>query len=252
MIKTLAMNRKIFLCCLFLFSFSIANSQYSEMVFEEGVSEFNKGNYTKADSLFTASINYDGSEKDYLKYYNRGVTRRMMDSISLAIKDLDTALFLNPKFYPAYENKAICQYLWGDHEVADNTIDKGLLYDKHQFEGYILSAIINIRLKNYKKIIDQCNKARGIKEDPRVFMYKSMGYTYLKKNDLALSNIMKGKEFFGEDNDAILEGELFYLFSVGSTRFCTSLLKYQNLGYSLTADFTSDEEFKKKCSECER
>lgn len=236
---------------LVLFVWNNSHSQYSEKLFQESVKEFEKGDYKKADSLITASINYERYlKRDYLKYYNRGIFRKSVDSIVLATKDFDTAILLNPNFYPAYENKSICQYLWGDKLSADKTIDSGLKVSPNELEGYILSAIINISIKNYQKSISSCSKALTIKKDPRIFAYRALANIYLKDFDLALKDIESGEQIFGSGSKNILESRIFYFYSVKSMSLCQTVKDHNAIYSSVGSIYLMDLEFMKKYSEC--
>lgn len=226
-------------------------SQYSEKKFQESVEEFEKGNFPKADSLITIAINYERStHKDYLKYYNRGIYRMSVDSITLAIMDFDTSIFLKSDFYPAYENKAICHYIWGDKNFANKSIDLGLKTSPNELEGYVLSCIINIGLGNYQKSITACSKALTIKKDPRLYAYRAISNIYLKKFEVALEDIVNGESIFGSGNQYLLEARIFYLYKKSNKEFCELMKVHYKLYEQIGSIDFNDPEFTKKYNDC--
>ncbi len=239
---------------LLIFSFLIFNlysySQYSEELFEKSITEFEKGNVLLADSLITISINYERNNfrRGYLKYYNRGIFRFDMDSITKAISDFDTTLILKDDFYPALENRAICYYLRNDLEKANLDIDKVIRINSSYIEAYVLSSIISMNMKNFEKSISVCTQGLIVEKDSRLYLYRAISYFKNNKNDLAIKDIHAGELLFGYNNEDLMLAKLYYYFINENPLLCDLKKKFMKHNYSM--NFFGNIEFEKKYNEC--
>jgi tetratricopeptide (TPR) repeat protein len=227
-------------------------SQYSEKLFEQSILEYENGRLAKADSLISQSIDLERNNRkvDYLKYYNRGIFRQQMDSINKAIQDFDTVIYLKKDFYPALENRAVCYYFKGELMKSDVDIDQLIKVKGDYLEAFVLSAIVNIELKNYKKSILACSKGLALKKDPRFYLYRSICNIKLDKYQFSLKDIEMGEKYFGTSNTNILEARLYYYFVTKSPIFCSVVDKLK-AKENYTLDFLNEKDLQKKFESCD-
>jgi tetratricopeptide (TPR) repeat protein len=228
---------KFLLIIYFCFSFIIIFSQQSEEMFVKGVEALNKGDYQLADSLLTKSISYDMAygKKDFLKFYNRGLALKYMDSIPQAIKNYDTSIMLRPNYSLSYQERAICRFLYDEDTLALADINRSLSIDNQNIESYVVKILINFDLKNYKSIILDCSKALSIEKDSRFYGFRAISNLYLGKTEMAKKDIDVGKKLYNADIH-IVEAEVFLLFKTGQpicTKHCELMKIDPNFFYSV-------------------
>jgi tetratricopeptide (TPR) repeat protein len=178
---------------------------------------YNRKEFFLADSLISLAISYDqkNNVQDYLKFYNRGVIRKDMDSVNSAISDFTSSLKLYPNFYEALENRAVCYYTYKNLDFALEDIIKALVIRPADTEGTLLKCLINFDLKEYEDIILDCSKALQKKKDPRIYGMRSIASCMLKKYDNAKKDLAMGFYYFNKDHPQLLEAEIFYTYAIG-------------------------------------
>lgn len=211
------MNKKILVIIFFILLGVDVYSQQTEEMYKRGLEAFDNNELVLADSLISLSIFYDQKNqvKDYLKFYNRGVVRKEMDSIIGAIDDFSISLKLYPNFYEALENRAVCYYTYKNLDFALDDINKALTIRPADVEGTVLKCLINFDFKEYEEIILDCSKALQKKKDPRIYGMRSIANCMVKKYDNAKKDLDMGIYYFAKKHPQLIEAEIFYFYSIG-------------------------------------
>jgi|GEM_PF-4771350 len=221
------MRIKILIWFNLIVAFSYA--QQSEEVFLKGVKQLDLGNYKVADSLITKAIIYDKAynKLDYLKFYNRGLARRYMDSIPGAIDDFGISITINNTFFLSFYQRSVCHFMYDHDSLSLLDINKAIALMPADLDAYIVRIIVNMDLKNYKAMVSDCSKALMLEKDPRFYGLRSIANTFLNNLEYAKKDIDTGNRYF-PTHTYILESEIFFLFKT-KKNICAKFKELQQL-----------------------
>jgi len=124
----------------------IVDGQEAALNYNQGITDFNGGNYALASGDFTKAV--DINTKFYQAYYNRGITELKLNLDKQALRDFSTAI--------SYNNK--------------------------NPEYFLARAIANCRLKNYDEALKAIKKAESMDYNPDKIKY-FYGYVYYLRGD---------------------------------------------------------------------
>jgi tetratricopeptide (TPR) repeat protein len=188
-------------------------SQPVESEFEKGVKALNEGEYLLADSLLSVAIIQDKSinKHDYLKFFNRGLARQLMDSIPKAILDYDTSIIYNANFPIAFRHRATCHYMYDNDSLAIKDIRRAIELNKNDYSNYLVSVLIYYELKNYHAMIIDCSRGILLKKVPDFFAFRALANINLGDFEKAKKDIDYGKKYF-PNTPVILQSDMFYMF----------------------------------------
>lgn len=204
-------------------------TQQSEEMFKLGIEAFQRSDFKHADSLFTLSIRYAKSNGTltFENYYNRGVTRRELSLIDLAIKDLDSSIQMNPKYFQAYHDISVCYYYSEQYDKCIEFVDKGLKLKTDNLDVYVLGAMACLGMQDIKKGSIYCSRGKMIKKDSRFYGIQAL--LFLQNSDIvkAKKEIDLGERYFTQSDD-IIEAKVYYWYLLGN--FDEMTKNYSQLG----------------------
>ncbi|MEL6562716.1 MAG: tetratricopeptide repeat protein, partial [Bacteroidota bacterium] len=93
--------------------------------------------YLESVNVFTEGL--EKHSEDAFLLNNRGYTYLLMDSVSLASKDINESILMNPSNLWAYRNKGIIAYRNQDFEKAERLFKRAL--DKRKYVDLVYSYL---------------------------------------------------------------------------------------------------------------
>lgn len=215
-----------------LFNSVLVFSQQSKEVFNLGLAAANRGDNLLADSLFLKSIQY-GRGTDAItfeNYYNCGIIKRELNQQDLAIAYFDTAIVMNPRYFPSYHDRGIACYYNGNYDKCRKSVDEGLKIKSNDLDILVLGAMACLADSSYQKGGTYCSKGKLVRKDSRFFGMQAL--LFLQKGELekAKKEIQLGETYFKDNND-ILEAKLYYSFLKKDFESMKPMIKRLGINY---------------------
>lgn len=136
-----------------------------------------------ADSPSDVSIHEEDTldQRDFQKYdlYRKGVNSMSNQKFEDAIRSLELALRLDPKYVDAWLKKGYAHFLLGEYNSAILSYDKALEVDVNNVEPWNLKGLAYYKLKNYDKAISACEKAIDVNPNDGMVWYNYACYLVL-------------------------------------------------------------------------
>lgn len=111
-------------------------------------------------------------------YCSRGSIYNNLGNHQQALNDYSQAIELNPKYSDAYYNRGIVHDKLGNYQQAIEDFDKAIKIDPYNIKAYVNRAVLYISLGNYQQAIKDCDKA--IELNPQsAKAYHSRGVAYI-------------------------------------------------------------------------
>lgn len=125
--------------------------------FSKGNIAKEKGNYEEAIQYYSFFIKKNPNNSN--AYYNRGLTKLIIEDYKGAIQDFNTAIEINQYFDIAYMSRGTAKYFLGDSKGAIRDFDKSIAINPNQTSVYVARGQINSHLGYYDEAIRDYNKA---------------------------------------------------------------------------------------------
>jgi tetratricopeptide (TPR) repeat protein len=149
--------------------------------FKKGNQALDKNNLSEARKRFDKAIQLYPSYAS--AYFGEGVLEYRSGDKQKARADWEKTIALNDHFVPAYFNLAKMAATDLDYHRASELLGKANTADPLNPEGLLLSAQVNLLLKNFDGALDCAKKLHGMQHQPyavvhyiaaRAYLYKSM------------------------------------------------------------------------------
>jgi len=109
----------LFLFTFFVVGICVSNAQTFKDHYNEAVGHFQNGDFVNAIAALDKAIALNNTDAD--AYFNRALSKAMLDNQSGAIKDYSKAIELNPQFIDAWYNRGIARsYLFDRQGVIED------------------------------------------------------------------------------------------------------------------------------------
>ena len=163
------------------------DSKETEKLFKKGQKYLNEKKYDKADSVFSVIINSDSSNKIY--FYNRGLTRLMMNNFVPALFDFNYSIKLDTNYADAYNSRGLAYSYLGLQDTAMYDFNKAIDLDQNFSEAYISRGSVYIIWKNYPAAISDLTKAVELNpKNPEAYNQRANAYYKQKKYNESLED----------------------------------------------------------------
>lgn len=222
-------------------------AQQAEEVFNLGLKAYKNGDFKLADSMFISSIQYGKriNAVTYENYYNCGIVKRQLNQMNLAIAYFDTAIFLNPKYFPSYYERSICYYWNEEYKACIKSVDEGLTVNGKNLDILVLGAMACLADSSYLKGGIYCSKGKLVQKDSRFYGIQILLFLQFNELEKAKKEIQLGESYF-KDNKDILEAKLFYSFLMKDFDGMKPIIKRLGSNYPF---LISEKSFKDKIIE---
>ncbi len=240
------MNVFINITIITLITFS-CYSQQSDEVFKLGLKACKSGNFKLADSLFIKSIEYGKriNAVSYENYYNCGIVKRELSQLNLAIAYFDTAIYMNPKYFPSYYDRSICYYWNEEYNDCIKSVDEGIKVNGKNLDILVLGAMACLADNSFVKGGLYCSKGKLVQKDSRFYGLQILLFLQNSELQRAKNEIQLGETYFKDNND-ILEAKLYYYFIMKDYEVMKSIIKRLGSNYPY---LISEKSFKDKIYE---
>lgn len=158
--------------------------------YNQGLSNYNQGNYEEAIDDFTKAINLNSN--DPLAYYNRGLAYRELDKNSEAISDFSQTIRLDPEYTLAYYNLGLAHRAQDNPSDAVDDFTNALALGQEDAAVYFNRGLAYRTLNNLDMAIDDFTEALAL--DPeneaayynRALIYREQGNSSAAVDDFQL------------------------------------------------------------------
>jgi len=127
-----------------------------EYLFNNGVEEFQQGNFDKSVYWFSRFIKQESSSAK--AYKNRGVAYMWLKDYDKAIKDLNTVISIDSEVEGVYKNLGAAWHYKGNYKKAISYYDVEILKNSNDYSTYFNRAV-----KQYKKALADFSKVIALK-----------------------------------------------------------------------------------------
>lgn len=127
--------------------------------------------------LFVGAWGGSAFAEDYLDYFERGELALRVQKWDRAIELFSKAVKDNPKFYPAYRNRAIAYSKTGEYDKSIKDLQKAVQINPDYPEAYGLMGVVFEIKKDYASALKAYQRA--LKLEKRVALKEALG-RYIK------------------------------------------------------------------------
>jgi len=135
------------------------------------------------DSITLWSYELKGYPDFWLGYHNRAHAYTTLGEYEHASKDIDKAIFYNPKYPQSYFLRAINQIGLGDYHRALTDLDKAVKLNPQFADAYYIRSKVYIKLDNYQRALLDLDRAIGLKTQFAAEAYREKQEIYKKLSD---------------------------------------------------------------------
>ena len=135
------------------------------------------------DSITLWSYELKGYPDFWLGYHNRAHAYTTLEEYEHASKDIDKAIFYNPKYPQSYFLRAVNHIGLGDYHRALTDLDKAVKLDPQFADAYYIRSKVYIKLENYQMALLDLDRAMELKTQFSAEAYREKQEIYKKLND---------------------------------------------------------------------
>ena len=173
----------------------------SEVYYNEGIMNYEEGNYELSVENFKKAIELDDSVFDY--YYNLGITYTNIEEYDLAIETFNKGVSLNSKDADLYMNLGIAFYNKGEFRKATKAHNKAFFINSCNDENCNYAGIACCALKKYKEAISYFRQAVKLEPNNETYNFNlAQVYYETEKYGLAEECLITISRF-NKQNDAV-------------------------------------------------
>ena len=132
---------RIFFTLSLLFIIATASAQDAKQYYDKALELAQQGKAQEAISFFDKSIELKSDE--YVAWYNRGITKMMINLYEDALPDFDKTLLLSPGYKKAYLNRGTVKKHLTDYDGAMEDYNLALKVDSSYGEAYYNRGLLN-------------------------------------------------------------------------------------------------------------
>ncbi|MBP0002054.1 MAG: tetratricopeptide repeat protein [Cyanobacteria bacterium SID2] len=142
-------------------------SPQSETLFLEGIEQFERGNYVRAEQVFSQLIEVEPQLPE--AYYNRARSREALQQYDRAIEDYSTAVRLRPEYTAAYINRG--NVYWTSATSADDIaaalsdFDRAIELEPSAPIPYLNRGNVYAMLGDLQRALDDYDRAIELEPD---------------------------------------------------------------------------------------
>ena len=168
-------------------------SQNSEKLFDDGISAIEKGNFAKAEEIFTKLA--DKHPENIEVRLNRGIAYLYLSKFKEAISDMSFVIKAQPGNVNALNYRGLASTYVGDIQSALKDLNKAIKLDPKFAEAYINRGNIHEITGDYMKALDDYNNAEQYsKNNPMVYLQRARILYNLRRIDEAVRDYNKAAE----------------------------------------------------------
>lgn len=143
--------------------------------------------YPEAIAALTAIIDKDAANAP--AYCLRSFAYALVKNFSAALKDIDKAIEIDPKWPMGYNSRAALYIEERRFDEALADIDKAIALNPRLADPYTMRAIAHEKQGKYKEVVEDCTKAIELKPTlTRAYLYRSIAHQQLKQYPQALAD----------------------------------------------------------------
>lgn len=155
--KNVKISLSIFLITMF------CSCKNSEEYLEMGVKQLQDGNYSQAILLFDSAIKKDSL--NFEAFYYRAYSYKGLDSLSIALTDLDKGINILPEYLNAIQVRAQIKYIVGDFPGTISSARQLISFNPQNSLAYHLIGLSKQNLGDYEGSIRALDKCIQINPD---------------------------------------------------------------------------------------
>mgnify|MGYP001447157401 CR=1 FL=1 len=135
----------------------VENDQLITDLLKDGKSSIREFRYVEAIELFTKVLDINPGLSQ--GYNFRGIARRKIGEIDLAIEDYNMALHLNENYVEALNNRGVALDKKGDHDLAISDFTQAINIDSNNAHTYNNRATAYSNKGEYNLTLEDCTRA---------------------------------------------------------------------------------------------
>ncbi|MBD2450773.1 tetratricopeptide repeat protein [Nostoc sp. FACHB-152] len=174
-----------------------SNEQFS---YQEGISQYEKGNYQEAVSNFTQTIEIN--PQNSLAYNHRGDAFYRLGDYEKAQADSSRAIALNPQDANAYYDRGFARFGLGKYQQAITDYTQAIKINSQNSYAYYGRGLARVKIKDYQAAIGDFSQAITINSTYGLAYYRrGLLYAQLSNKKVAIADLKKAAKLFQEQGD---------------------------------------------------
>ncbi|MBW4665912.1 MAG: tetratricopeptide repeat protein [Cyanomargarita calcarea GSE-NOS-MK-12-04C] len=206
------------------------DSNYEQVLYQQGVINYEQGNFQGAINNFNKAIqtnpkyalaynrrgnayyrleNFQKSQEDASEairlnpqdpsaYYDRGFTLYKLGNYNGAIADYNQAIKLNPQYANAYYGRGLARIQIKERQGAMADFTKAIALKGDYGDAYLERGILRRKMGIKLEALKDLEEAVAISPDPRAYYERALGHYTLNEKKSALKDYNKAIELDGK------------------------------------------------------
>ncbi len=193
------------LTVIYFFAISCNNDETKDTkIFRKAIELYDKEEYKKAMTLFSMAI--DKGQNLDTSYYKRANSKIYTGDTLNAIKDLEKAVEINPKYIKAHFNLGAMHYDISNYQESIDAYAKVIELDSTDSRAYYGRAASRNLLYDYMGAVDDCmNSIKYDEKNALAYLLRGILYLQIRRKDDACMDFRKAKELKYEDADKYID-----------------------------------------------
>ncbi|AFY42636.1 tetratricopeptide repeat protein [Nostoc sp. PCC 7107] len=171
-----------------------------QILYQEGISEYQQGNYQESVDNFTQTIKIN--PQNYVAYNHRGDAFYRLGDYEKAQADSSKAIALNPQDANAYHDRGFAHFGLGKYKEAIADYTKAIKLNSQNPYAYYGRGLARVKVKDYQAAMRDFNQAIALNPSYGLAYYhRGLVNAQLGKQKAALIDFKKAEQLFQEQGD---------------------------------------------------
>jgi serine/threonine protein kinase len=171
-----------------------------QFIYQEGISQYERGNYQEAVSNFTQTIEIN--PQNSLAYNHRGDAFYRLGDYEKAQADSSRAIALNPQDANAYYDRGFARFGLGKYQQAIADYTQAIKLSSQNLHAYYGRGLARVKVKDYKGARLDFSKAIAMNSTYGLAYYhRGIINAQLGKKKEAIADLKKAAKMFREQGD---------------------------------------------------
>jgi serine/threonine protein kinase len=169
-------------------------------IYQEGISQYEQGNYQEAVSSFTQTLEIN--PQNSLAYNYRGDAFYRLGDYQKAQADSSRAIALNPQDANAYYDRGFARFGLGKYPQAIADYTQAIKLNSQNPYAYYGRGLARVKVQDYQAATRDFSQAIAMNSNYGLAYYhRGLVYTQLRKRKEALIDLKKAAKLFQEQGD---------------------------------------------------
>ncbi|MBD2437997.1 tetratricopeptide repeat protein [Nostoc sp. FACHB-110] len=179
---------------------SLNSFSHEQFIYQEGISEYERGNYQEAISNFTQTLAIN--PQNSLAYNHRGDAFYRLGEYKKAEADSSQAIALNPQDANAYYDRGFALFGLGKYQDAIADYTKAITLNSQNPYAYYGRGLARVKVQDYPAAMRDFNQAIALNSSYGLAYYhRGLVNIQLGKKKAALRDFEKAETLFPEQGD---------------------------------------------------